>query len=186
MNFDEFTQQALRTESKIETANVDLGGFKTLLRMFIVVGTLLDYTKKGIFYNNYEKYNENYPALVSELNDLLLDFVTNSNQGREDYTGCNYRVLHGILGSLTESAELAEHLLRHIETGEIDKAGLGEEYSDGDWYKAIIFDELGIDESTVRMNVINKLRVRFPDKFCAEHAANRDLKAEREELEKNI
>lgn len=47
-----------------------------------------------------------------------------------------------------------------------------------------IFDYYGIDIYSSMENVINKLRVRFPDKFTDEYALNRNLELERKELEK--
>lgn len=63
---------------------------------------------------------------------------------------------------------------------------VGEEYADIDWYKAIAFDELALDEGATRSAVIAKLALRFPDKFTEEGALNRDLNAEREALDTKI
>jgi hypothetical protein len=41
-----------------------------------------------------------------------------------------------------------------------------------------------IDVSQIMTNNINKLKVRFPDKFTTENAISRDLESERKELEK--
>ena len=77
-------------------------------------------------------------------------------------------------------------MLKYITTGEVDKVGIGEEFSDIDWYKAITFDELQLEENTCRTNVINKLKVRFPDKYDDAAAANRNLEEERKKLEENL
>lgn len=45
--------------------------------------------------------------------------------------------------------------------------------------------EAGIDLEQAMENLINKLRVRYPDKFDAEKAVNRDLAGERRELERS-
>jgi hypothetical protein len=50
-------------------------------------------------------------------------------------------------------------------------------------YNNLILSE-GVNPSQIMQNNIDKLRVRFPDKFTSEHANNRDLEAERVELEK--
>jgi hypothetical protein len=47
-----------------------------------------------------------------------------------------------------------------------------------------IFDYYGIDIYSSMENVINKLKVRFPDKFTDEYALSRNLELERKELEK--
>lgn len=187
LSFEEFTNLALRTESKIDRTNLNVTAFKTLLEVFVTVGTLLDYTKKGIFYNNYTKYDENFERLSKDLVEKALQFDAESlMMGRPEVDDYNFRVIHGLLGAVTESSEMAEHLLNYLNTKEVDKAGIGEEFSDSDWYKAITFDELGLDEQVCRRNVIEKLKVRFPDKYSDEAAANRDLKTERKKLETDI
>ncbi len=44
----------------------------------------------------------------------------------------------------------------------------------------------GVDVEHALENNINKLRVRFPDKFDSEKALNRDLESERKELSKGL
>lgn len=183
MSFEEFTNLAIRTESVVEEASVDIPSFKSLLEMFVIVGTLLDYTKKGIFYNNYSKYDDNYVSLVQALNDKFLEFVELSCNGERVQQKLDYRLIHGLLGTITESSEIAEHLISYLDSGAVDKAGISEEFADSDYYKAILFDELQLSENVSRIKVINKLRVRYPDKFCAVAAANRNLEEERKQLE---
>jgi len=185
LSFEQFQKLALRTESKVESSEMDVPGIKMLLEMFIIIGTLLDYTKKGVFYNNYTKYDENFLDLSNKLNDLMLKYVTDGGN-RSTESSINFRIFHGLLGTITESSELAMVLLKYLETGEVDKVNVGEEFADSDWYKAIAFDELGLEESVTRQNVIEKLRVRFPDKYSDDAAANRNLDAEREQLAKGI
>lgn len=187
MNFEEFTKNALRTESVITNANINMDEFKTLVDIFITVGTLLDYTKKGIFYNNYSKFDDNYIPLVERLNDQVSELLESGRKDRvnvEQSETLNFRVVHGLLGIMTESSEIAEHLLTHLNTGEIDPVGIIEEISDGNWYNSILCDELDLDFEKGLENVISKLRIRYPEKFDETMAANRNLEAERKELEK--
>lgn len=187
MDFKVFTEQALRTESKVTSAPLNVESFKALLKMFITVGTLLDYTKKGIFYNNYAKLDENYRELMTKLNDSTAEYINSDlAAARAPVSDINFRVLHGLLGAMTESSEIAEHLLNYLETGVVDRAGIAEEFSDSDWYKAITFDELALDEVVSRQNVVDKLRVRFPTAYSDADAAERNLEKERSELEKNV
>lgn len=185
MNFEEFTQQALRTESLVESANINMKALVDILDLYIAAGTVLDYFKKGIFYNNYTKYDENYVELVERMNDALARFIDNKEE-RHNLAGLDFRLVHGLLGVVTESAEIAEHLTNYLEDGTVDPAGIGEEFSDVDWYKAVTFNRLNLSEEQCRTNVINKLKVRFPDKYSDEHAANRNLDSERQQLEMNI
>ena len=186
LSFKHFTNLAIRTESKIEEASIDLKSFKNLLEMFVIVGTLLDYTKKGIFYNNYNKYDDNYIQLVNALNEKFMEFIEDSSTESRKREKLDYRLIHGLLGTITESSEIAEHLIQYLQFGSTDKVGIAEEYGDLDWYKAILFDHLGLNETTSRSNVIEKLRVRFPDKYSDEAAANRKLDEERKKLENDV
>lgn len=187
LSFKEFTELALRTESKIDGVTFNYTGFIALLDLFITVGTFLDYTKKGMFYNNYTKYDEKYKELMHRLHSGMLTLQNAESEGERTFSAdYNVRVIHGLLGAVTEASELCEHLKEHMLTGTIDTVGISEEFSDCDWYKAVAFDELGIDEQTARRNVINKLTVRYPEKYSNEYASNRDTATERKELEKNM
>lgn len=97
----------------------------------------------------------------------------------------NERVLHAAMGCVTESGELLDALKKQIFYGrELDVVNIKEEAGDILWYLAILFDELDTDFETEMTRVITKLQTRFPDKFTEDKAFNRDLKIEREILEK--
>jgi NTP pyrophosphatase (non-canonical NTP hydrolase) len=93
------------------------------------------------------------------------------------------RLLHGAFG-LTEHAELLDMLKKHIFYGKpIDVVNLKEECGDILWYLAIIFDEMGWTFNEVGSFVISKLQQRYPDKFDASKAINRNVAAERTFME---
>ncbi len=94
------------------------------------------------------------------------------------------RVAHGIIGCVTESGELADALKRHLYYGQhLDTLGLREELGDLSWYISIILDSIGSSWEEIWSMNIAKLKTRYPSKFDARDAANRDLVAERETLE---
>jgi len=95
------------------------------------------------------------------------------------------RLLHSGIGIATESGEFLDAMKKALFYGrEVDTVNLKEELGDLLWYIAIAMDALETDFPTEIARVINKLQVQFPDKFSEHHAANRDLDAERKELEK--
>ena len=101
----------------------------------------------------------------------------------------NLRLLHGILGMVTEIGEFADQIKRHIFYGApIDWTNLNEEIGDQMWYIALLSDiidiESGSDLATACQKNIAKLQKRFPEKFRNFDAVNRNLDAEREVLEK--
>lgn len=96
------------------------------------------------------------------------------------------RLLHALLGMVTETAEFADALKKFIFYGkELDLINLKEELGDVDWYKAIAIDELGTSMEEVWERVIAKLQARYGEKFNEEGALNRKLEVERAILEGN-
>lgn len=91
---------------------------------------------------------------------------------------------HAALGMITESAEFADMLKKHIFYGKpLDKVNLREEVGDLLWYCAMALRALDTDFETVMETNINKLKARYPQKFTEDEALNRDLDKERKILE---
>lgn len=97
----------------------------------------------------------------------------------------NYeRLDHACLGLATEIGEFIDPIKKARYYGKLlDVVNLKEELGDALWYIAVAMDELGTDFETETARVINKLHVRYPEKFTGEAATNRDLDAERKVLE---
>lgn len=97
----------------------------------------------------------------------------------------NQEILHGVVGICTESGELLDALKKHMFYGNpLDRVNLKEELGDVMWYIAILLRELDLDLEEVLDVNIKKLRARYGDKFDQEKTNNRNLKVEREILEK--
>lgn len=97
-------------------------------------------------------------------------------------------LLHAVLGCVTESAEMAEHLLDVLRGKKaLDVVNVVEEIGDIEWYVALALRFTGAqDHGDAWTRNIAKLRARFPDKFTEEAAVTRDLVAERAVLETPI
>jgi NTP pyrophosphatase (non-canonical NTP hydrolase) len=96
-----------------------------------------------------------------------------------------FRLLHAGMGLSTESGEFLDSLKKHIFYGKpLDKINLAEELGDLFWYCAIVADELGVEFEPIMERNIEKLKARYGDRFNEEKAENRDLKRERDILEK--
>ena len=94
-------------------------------------------------------------------------------------------LLHGAIGVATESGELLDAIKKHIFYGKaLDVVNLREEIGDVMWYLAILCRATGTNMSDVASVNIEKLRLRYPDKFDAKQALNRNLKSERKILER--
>lgn len=187
-SFDEFQPLALRTESRIDSVKTHKEFLRALLVVMTSSGELLDYFKKQIFYGNATKLLENYEFKVNDIVNAAR--VLQSYQLRpdtlEDELAIHPRVAHGLIGVATEASELLEVLDSGINGRGIDRTNVLEELSDCLWYHAILDDSLELDHYQGLTNVIHKLRKRYPDKFTAENALNRDLDAERKELEVGV
>lgn len=96
----------------------------------------------------------------------------------------NQRLLHASMGLCTEGGEIQDHIKRAIFYGKpLDLKHLKEEAGDVFWYLAILCSVLKVDPREVLAMNIAKLKARFPDKFDAEKAVNRDLEAESKAIE---
>jgi len=94
------------------------------------------------------------------------------------------RLLHAAMGMATEAGEFMDPLKKALFYGrEVDEVNLREEIGDLLWYIAIACDALDTTVELEMARVINKLMVRYPDKFEGYLAEHRDLDAERAVLE---
>lgn len=185
-SFTEFQEAALRTESQVESAETNVTLVKFLLGALISITEVLDAVKKQVFYGNDKKLLENTRAHLAEAAECI-QVASACDLHVRHPLNINLRAFHGMLGVITESGEIAEHLLNHTNGEELDVAGVMEECADGGgWYTAVLCDEFDVDYYQVLTNCIEKLKVRFPDKFTNENALNRNLDAERAELEKGF
>jgi NTP pyrophosphatase (non-canonical NTP hydrolase) len=93
-------------------------------------------------------------------------------------------VLHAILGIYTEAGELLEHL-HDVLCGkkELDPVNILEELGDLNWYEAMLHREMNTTFSQAWDKNIQKLKLRYGDKFTTDRAINRDLDSERKLLE---
>lgn len=94
------------------------------------------------------------------------------------------RLLHAVMGIVTEAGEMMDELKRHIIYGKpIDEINLQEEVGDSFWYHALALRTLmKTIEGTMDQNIA-KLAKRYPEKFTEHAALNRDLYVERAALE---
>ena len=192
-SFTEFQPLALRTEAKIDSVKTSKRLLIALLVANVATAEILDAIKKQVFYKNDKKLLEKTAEHTQQLADmaqLIKDEFVEGELGPDSFNDeieVNSRVFHALLGIITEAGELSDALLNAVTGGGIDAVNLQEEATgDMGWYRAILNDELGLDEYQGLTNVINKLCTRYPAKFTNELAANRNLEAERKHLEVGV
>lgn len=205
MNRKEFQELAVRTESLVDELQVsenDLLVFKHTLDAFVQLSEVLDVYKKHLFYRrpiDYDKtrrYLASAHRRVTDAAFMTTQTITSQERAKKSSTEHqpsltkideNVRVFHALLGTITEHGELAFALLESMKGNKLDLINVCEELGDSDWYKALFYEATGVDWETVQSMIIKKLEIRFSDKIFKEGEANeRDLKAEREEMENMI
>lgn len=73
---------------------------------------------------------------------------------------------HGILGCASEVGELADAVKKHvIYSEELDVANVAEEIGDVMWYLALLANNLGLNMDDIANSNIEKLRLRYPEKY---------------------
>lgn len=175
MNLKEYQKNALKTESndfeaikgrlRDETLNLT---YEQILQGLNSTLLTVDDMKKKLFYGKIPKPHK-FHSYIGALSKI---------KSEEDI-----RVLHAILGILTEGQELLDGFMRGLLEENVDKVNLSEEVADVAWYKAILMDAIGEDwERSLEKN-IEKLKARYGEKFSEEKAIDRDLVKEREILE---
>ena len=187
MNLNEFTENAIKTESLIDKVKVREDILESALYAFFYSSEILDALKKNVFYN--KPINIDNMAACGSILKKVGEYLENPelwevNNLKE--LKINPRIFHAIIGIMTESGELGSLLMKTLSGNELDTINMLEEFGDISWYKAIAYDETKTNPEMVLEAVINKLRDRYPNKFTSDAAINRDLDKERNTLESNL
>lgn len=182
----QYVADAIRTESHISRVQSDIPTLIVAMKAYVAAGNMLDDIKKNVFYGkeiNPEKWS--YQLQELKLAEQKIPAVL----GEQSVAGIdiNPRLFHAIIGIATESTELVEAVLKSIETGfDIDNVNVQEELGDLNWYQAIAIDASNADWDQILETNIAKLKHRYPEKFTADKAINRDLHIERNILEDGL
>ena len=137
----------------------------------------LDQIKKALFYGRDMNESLTFAEQGVRNNDIQI-------HGLHPDPQAGMRLLHGIIGIATEAGEMLEALRQGVEGGVFDLTNVAEEVGDNQWYAAAILRVLGTTFDDVQRTNIAKLRARFPNKFDAHDANNRNLERERKILER--
>lgn len=163
MQMSEYLSESARTVSPAMHPNlVDIDDLKHELRQAICAGEILDDIKKALFYGKTDRMPTPWrPAQAGDFDGVATDAV------------------HAILGIFTEAVELLRLLSQRLEGGDpITELEVRDEAGDVMWYLALLFRTYGLGFEQVGGANIAKLRKRFPKKFDAERAINKDIRSE--------
>jgi len=187
MDTKQFTLDAIRTESVIEDITIEKEFLNNSLEAVIASGKIADQIKRRLFYKTEYDRDKVRNSLI-QLKQSIQGLSSRSTPDSEKKIECidNTRAVHGLLGVITEAAELAEALQKYVNTGDLDHVNVAEEVFDVLWYFAILLDSIEFNWDTVAAVGIDKLKERFPEKFSEREAVERDTDAERTILETNL
>lgn len=147
--------------------------------LFLIATGSLDFLKKKIMYNpnpqELLKLDAKIAKEIQIFNDpQVIDTIA------EDETLS--RLFHYYIGIATEANECVLALVKAAK-GDMDIINITEESVDLQWYLARINDTLDLKLENQMELLIDKLKVRFPEKFTTENAINRNESEERKALE---
>lgn len=160
MTPNEYQQQAMRTKSDLYRPSGKIGkALEVMIADIKFAGCAAKMAKKAIFYGT-EVITDNPKPWFT--NVLPPD------------------VLHGVLGVVDETAEIVEEVKDSLfnEGTPPDYIKLDAEFGDLLWFIACYCNGRGITMDDLMKQNIAKLQTRYPEKFTAERANNRDLDAE--------
>ena len=201
MNFKEYQQRALLTESKPAELNFGEIGLHMVLCAAITMSEIVNQTKRTMFYGKpldgagmriLAQDLAGFGQLLYEMSDHLATKNDKGNYGalpeaarNIDPKNLNLRLAHAALGIFSEAGEALELIRDQLEGKAFDTVNWGEEIGgDISWYQALGHDAAGTDEDVERAKNIKKLELRNKGQtFNAEGTLNRDLDAERKVLE---
>ena len=144
-------------------------------------------------------------TILSMLTLLENHFVQDIAEVLVEADNDNLRVIHGYMGVKTEIGELIDAYKKSwFYQKELDEVNILEEVFDILWYVEVLEEELETTMYSTRHLLnefaklynkdldfctkmgIEKLKIRYPDKYTDDYANERDLKAERELLESSV
>lgn len=189
----QYVQEAIRTDLDVDNLQVNRDLLYFVLNVLLNTGEVLDQIKKNTFYgrpvdadkliqcsDRAQQYAKQMHAMLqtNELSEQAFD------NNKTDFNTIDSKVFHSIVGLTTEAVELLEPLYENLtDEKPVDVINLLEEYGDVNWYEALGINAVDGNFEDVLGTNIDKLKARFPEKFTAENANNRDTDAERNILE---
>lgn len=176
-NQQSYIDLAMRTaSSRYYGGEIPEADLAYALSPIIEYGNSLDDIKKALFYGRDLDFFMRKRWKGRKLNNALTAFHDTESTG--------VMIFHGLLGVITEAVELAELLESTvIDKKPFDTVNLKEELGDIFWYMAILAKAMNFTFEEIQHANIEKLKLRFPEKFTEAAANNRNLDAERKLLE---
>jgi len=187
MQMRDYLEQSSRTadaEPRIDLTIIETE-HKLLHEMtnMAIMGLTGDFMKRTLFYRVHKGLDDYYSKELDRVNELSKAIDTT---GEINFISDEINMIHAILGIQSELSELTEALVGAVTSGKrIDVVNVKEEAGDILWYTAMLLRAIGSSFEEAAQSNIDKLKVRYPEKFETHQAVNRDRAAERAALEGN-
>lgn len=141
------------------------------------LSVLADALKRHIYYGDIRQ------TVLSDIQKIGEEDIDKTSLSQMETLLFN-RLFHAWIGLLTETGEIAELLICAVQGAQstYDLQNAAEEAGDAYWYLAEMLNALDLKGSVVLGANIAKLQERFPNKFKASDALNRNIEAEKKHL----
>lgn len=194
MNDQAYRDAVCRTESVVDqSTTMPVDGVVEILATIEQLSNILDTYKKSVFYGADVVPQDNMRRVANTQSSLaeVTNLVRQSMEGRSPVqsTNVDMRLVHALMGMVTETGELAGALLQALTLNKVTddiRTNILEEMGDYNWYQAIALDTLGVDFASLRNANIAKLKQRYGDKFSKDSAINRDTNTEMDALKREV
>ena len=191
-----YETSALRTEAPISEAvavraTAWRGAMLSAMNAQRALGELIDGIKKTVFYGKQVDFDRLAGSLAAAFHDLESEVGPNGHLAikRVPVNRDAIRLLHSAMGIAGEAGEIAQ-TVEGMVAGSIPLRdgtnNLVEEYGDLLWYVPPGLSVIGVSISKVMQANIDKLQVRYPQKFSEANATTRDTRAELDAIDKSI
>lgn len=180
-SFDYMAEADKTCSTMFRASNVDKTQFVSTLTDMMAAAETLNLMKKLLFRGKSPRdLDMPWPAY-----EASIDFKMNWPNGAID-------LIHGLVGVLTEAGEMAELLIKWVETGELDPVNVVEECGDVSWYMVRqlrgISDMIGKPVTIDDMHRVNidKLHNRHGDAYNMLRDHNRTLEVEHAKMSETL
>lgn len=176
-----YQEDAARTsnpENKLDLDLVNLSGTDLLGMLELIAFKSADHDclKRALFYSD-AKVQARFDAAKEKALKTVVGLEARPDLDVQDTQTVN--LIHSILGIAGEVGELAEELVKSkLENRELNRVNILEELGDIMWYISLAVTTLDSSFEEITTKNIDKLKVRYPEKFTKEKAINRDTTKE--------
>jgi NTP pyrophosphatase (non-canonical NTP hydrolase) len=185
---EDYKEKCLKIWAEPKEQEIDIKLLQVMLKQNICDTALLDQYKRKVFYGK-----DMDRDIVGTSTDTLEHCLSagpvkcNDVYKPSKKTKIDLKLIHGMLGIIGESGELATTLSKGLTQNkftEDDKVNILEECGDVLYFLTVLINDMGFTFEQVFAKNVAKLEKRYGGSFSHDKAVNRDLAGEQEVLKK--